>query len=76
MAKMWYEEPTQVSFIDVDNEPYRLGGIAYRDELICGCCGAAISLEELYEEAREADIDEDKVIEVLDWFDISEAIKG
>ena len=38
MDKKYYNKPTQVKFYDVDNDLW-VGGIAYHDEIICGCCG-------------------------------------
>ena len=48
----YFEIPTQVKFYDADTKQY-IGGIAYRDEVICGCCGGIFSIEELYENCPE-----------------------
>jgi hypothetical protein len=40
----WYEKPTQVIFIPVGECP--CVGIAYRDEIICLCCGGVYDLNE------------------------------
>ena len=40
----WYEKPTQVIFIPEGECP--CVGIAYRDEVICTCCGGVYDLEE------------------------------
>ena len=40
----WYEKPTQVIFIPVGECP--CVGIAYRDEVICLCCGGVYDLSE------------------------------
>ena len=47
-----FKKPTQVAFWDVDGSHYT-GGIAYGTEIICGCCGAIIEIEEVYEFAPE-----------------------
>lgn len=44
--KPYYDVPTQVKFYDYDNK-VTLGGIAYRDIVICGCCGGVIPIEEM-----------------------------
>lgn len=85
MRKICYETPTQVIFVDVLNEVerpmYRLiGGIAYGDEIICGECGGAISLEYLYEDydaavAVGAKLPDAPIYE-LSWISIDEAIAG
>lgn len=72
MKKMFYETPTQVAFFDVDNNQY-IGGIAYKDEIICGCCGGIVPIEEVYEYAP------DDIVPIRDyseWVDINEAICG
>ena len=66
---LYFEAPTQVVFKEdksVCDDPTWIGGIAYRDEIICGECGHAVSM---------VDVDE---IEVFDsyWVDISFDIKG
>ena len=63
-----FEFPTQVNFSD----PYDgtiLGGIAYKYEVICGCCGTTYSTKALLTPP-------DSYIKVLSWIDISEAIIG
>lgn len=40
--KKYYEIPTQILFYE-DGE--WLGGIAYKDEIICGECGQAMKIE-------------------------------
>ena len=37
---LYYDIPTQVKFFDFGSEePYWIGGIAFQDVIICGCCG-------------------------------------
>ena len=68
----YFEVPTQVKFWDVDGDHY-IGGIAYRNEIICGCCGGIFDITEIYELAPDT-LKEDLV--VYDWVDISNEICG
>lgn len=62
---MYFDYPTQVLFhLEADEKPDRSAGIAYRDEIICCCCGAVNKVE---------DCDE---ILPLSWVNIQEAVKG
>ena len=70
MYKTYYELPTQVAFYDVYGDHYDLG-IAYRDEIICGCCGCVFSIEEILEDMPSG---VDPIIEAEMWADISDAI--
>lgn len=76
--KTFYNHPTQVkikAFFD-DGCP-SLGGIAYKDVIICGCCGTAFSIPEFIEEAKEENIPlEDLIVPYDSWVDISEEIQG
>ena len=73
---LYYDMPTQVKFFDFDGEePYWIGGIAFHDVVICGCCGATIEIADLYDEAEEMGLNEDP-IKVLSWIDINSEIKG
>ena len=73
---LYYDIPTQVKFFDFGSEePYWIGGIAFQDVIICGCCGAVIEISDLYDEAEETGLGEDP-IKVLRWIDISDEIKG
>lgn len=73
---LYYDIPTQVKFFDFESkEPYWIGGIAFQDVIICGCCGVIIEISDLYDEAEETGLGEDP-IKVLRWIDISEEIKG
>lgn len=79
--KHYYEVPTQVKVIDVNSEDEGeycyFGGIAYRNEIICGCCGGIFEIDDLYEEAHDLRIDpDDVIIPYPTWVDISEEIKG
>ena len=79
--QLYFETPKQVRFWECACLDY-VGGIAYKDEIICGCCGATLSIEEIYEHA-ECDREEgercpaeNEVIQVLSWVPVSEEIMG
>lgn len=62
----YYDKPTMVQFITSGNEE-ELNvhyGIAYCNEIICGCCGAIINFEDII------------TWRDLTWIDISDEIKG
>ena len=62
--KKYFEHPTQVLFYDDDEW---IGGIAYKDEIICGECGQAIKIE----------LDGNIIpIKPLTWVNISAEIGG
>lgn len=65
--KKHYETPTQVRWFDNVNECW-IGGIAYKGEVICGCCGSILELDE-FEEGE---------VEELGgyWVNIEEEIRG
>lgn len=67
-----FDEPTQVAFWDSDGGHW-CGGIAYGTEIICGCCGGVMDLDEIYEFAPE-DIDPIRVYK--NWVDINAEILG
>ena len=52
MKYSYFEVPTQVKFWD-DHSGHYIGGIAYRDEIICGCCGTVFRISEIYEVAPD-----------------------
>ena len=70
--KRFYDAPTQVYF--VDEEGVWRGGIAYRDEIICGCCGGVYEIAEVIEFAPE--YVQLPIHEYEFWNNISEEIKG
>ena len=41
----YFDRPTQIKFLDKEGNPYY--GIAYKDEIICGCCGMIYALDEV-----------------------------
>ena len=67
MGRKYYEEPTQVIFLEeyvTEEKPQKIGGIAYHDYIICGECGAVVKIEDT------------EIVEELSWYDISEEIGG
>ena len=57
--KRHYETPTQVRWFDSVNNRW-IGGIAYKNEVICGCCGGVFELDSFEEdEVEESDELED-----------------
>lgn len=70
---MFFEVPTQVKFYEAAEEDY-IGGIAYRNEIICGCCGSVLEISDVIVEAEEEGIEEPIV--KLPWIDIQSEIVG
>lgn len=72
MPKMFYEKPTQVKFWDNDMEEW-IGGIAFNDVIICGCCGALFEIKEILSEAPDT-----VAVPIIDlpWVAIDEEILG
>lgn len=70
--KKFFEVPTQVQFWDTDTISY-IGGIAYHDEIICGCCGGVFHVDDIL-----ADAEKDGVTGIveLDWIDIEGEISN
>ena len=74
MKKNYYDTPKQVfwknpDFGDTDSiydsETEYFVGIAYKDEIICACCGGTIHVDEVPE-----------ILEFNEWLNISEEIAG
>lgn len=70
----YFEVPTQVRFWDYKNGRYH-GGIAYRDEIICGCCGGMFNINKIYESASDT-LKEDPIIVFDSWERFSSVIFG
>lgn len=66
---VYFKVPTQVKFWDYNNGNYA-GGIAYRDEIICGCCGGIFRISEVYKLAPD-ELNNDPIIIVKGWKSIS-----
>lgn len=75
--KTYYEKPTQVVFADPDSPGTGewLAGIAYRDEIICGCCGGVFNIDDVIEMATEDGI-RCAIHEYYEWNDIANEIVG
>lgn len=67
----YFKIPTQVKFWD----GRYIGGIAYRDEIICGCCGGIFRISDVYEVAPNT-LEEDPIVINDSWVDISNEICG
>lgn len=67
----YFDSPTQVMFWDIDGNHW-VAGIAYRNEIICGCCGGTIAIDEIYEFATK----EQPIVPYSNWVDITDAIVG
>ena len=74
MKYNYFGVPTQVKFWDCDSGNY-LGGIAYRDEIICGCCGDIFDISEIYESAPDA-LKEDPIVVYDTWVNLSSKIRN
>ena len=60
-------------FADPDNEGEWLVGIAYKDEIICACCGGVFEVADVLEAVPEG---EQAIYPYEDWADISTEICG
>ena len=47
MRQKYFGTPTQVAFRDPHDENAYLYGIAYKDIIICGCCGGTFRIEQI-----------------------------
>ena len=73
MSKMNFDKPTQVMFLDLEQE-WQVG-IAYGEEIICGCCGGVFEVDEIMESAVESGV-KCGIHPYETWNDISEEISG
>lgn len=63
--KDYYDIPQQVQWYDAENER-RCGGIVYKDEIICACCGGIFPKDEWD--------DLEKLHDFNTWIDFTEFI--
>lgn len=70
----YHSKDVVVKFWDYFDEHY-LGGIAYRDEIICGCCGGVFDISEIYEPAPDT-LEEDPIVVYDTWVNLSSEIRG
>ena len=75
MEKYDFSTPKQVVFADTDNIGEWLIGIAYNDVIICACCGGVFEIDEIYELATAAGIQE-PIYSYKEWVDISNDTYG
>ena len=66
--ELYFETPTQVALWD---ENQYVGGIAYKDEIICGCCGGTVKIDEIIEFAPS---DVKPIIDYHDWIPFDDEI--
>ena len=71
MKYNYFEIPTQVKFWD----GCYIGGIAYRDKIICGCCGGIFRISDVYEAAPDT-LDNDPIVVYKGWVGLSSEICG
>ena len=63
----YFHTPTQVKFYDYDNEKWN-AGIAYKDEIICGCCGGVFEIRDIRENAPK---EIDAIVPYKIWIDLT-----
>ena len=71
----YFNRPTQVVFADPDNAGEWIVGIAYKDEIICACCGGIFDISDVVDMATEAGI-KNPIYDYNEWADISDEIVG
>ena len=69
----YFDVPTQVYFWDFDGGHW-LAGIAWNQNIICGCCGGVFEIDEVYEYAP-AELAH-PIIPFNTWVDLSAEITG
>ena len=73
--KQYFDRPKQVVFADPDNAGEWIVGIAYKDEIICACCGSIFDIDDVIDQAA-ADGVMNPIYSYEDWNDISCEITG
>ena len=74
MTIRYFDKPTQVMFNDPESGEWD-AGIAYRDEIICGCCGGIFEISEVIENANARNI-ECAIYSYYSWTDLECEIIG
>ena len=69
---LFYSGPTQVRFYDGLDF---VGGIAYHDYIICGCCGGIFQVQDVIDMAKANGIHFDDAIVELGWTNIEKEIR-
>ena len=67
-----FDVPTQVMFWDITMDHYTYG-IAYKNEIICGCCGGVFEIAEIVEHTP---IELQSIYPYENWADLTEEIFG
>ena len=73
--KNYFDEPKQVVFADPGNCGEWLVGIAYRDEIICACCGGVFDIEDVLDMTGEFGI-VNPIYPYGTWVNITDEIAG
>ena len=71
----YFDIPKQVMFADPDNAGEWIVGIAYKDEIICACCGGIFNIGDVIEQAQEDGVKQ-AIYLYEDWIDITYEITG
>ena len=71
----YYERPTQVVFVDPENPGDWLNGIAFRDVIICSCCGGTFEIDEVIDVAKEDGVI-NPIYPYADWNDLTDSVVG
>lgn len=70
-----FNRPTQVKF--VNDVGVIMGGIAYNDIIICGCCGGYCTINDVYDYSKRMGFSVDEAIVPLDnWTNVEYVIRG
>ena len=73
----FYERPVQVVFADPENPGCGdwLNGIAFRDVIICSCCGGIFEIDEVINVAKEDGVI-NPIYPYADWNDLTDSVVG
>ena len=76
MTYIYFDHPVQVMFLDImdSDDVHYSAGIGYKDEVICGCCGATFSIKDIEADAKELDMIPFYVFP--EWITLTEEIQG
>ena len=69
-CQTWFDAPTQVAYFD---EHVYHSGIAYKDEVICACCGGVTEIDDLI---RWAPAGVAPIVPYKDWVSFRDEIIG
>ena len=77
-SKYFYNCPKQVMFLDPDtpgDDANWLTGIAYKDEIICSCCGGVFAIKDVLEMAEGTNVT-DPIHGFDSWADLTGDIQS